>query len=280
MSATAAGASYSVRSKTKTISVTSGKGGVGKTTLISNLALALAAQGNRVLVLDGDLGMANVDVMFGLRVTRTLEAVLAGECELPDIIVEVAPNVFLIPGGSGVYGLQNLSIHQKKMLLDQVSELNDRYDYMLIDTASGIDDNVLYLNSAAQETLVVVTAEPASLTDAYALIKVLNKKLNEQKFSIVANMVQDESEALAIYRRLSDVANRFLCVSLDYKGFIPNDSNLRLATKAQQLVVRSQPRAPSSYAIQMLCEKISHSNGLAAIKGGMQFFWEQIIGVA
>ncbi len=280
MSATAGGGHTSVRKNTKTISITSGKGGVGKTTLISNLALALAGQGHRVLVLDGDLGMANVDVMFGLRVTRTLESVLAGECALREIVVEVTPNVFLIPGGSGVYGLQNLTVHQKKMLLDEVSELNDRYDFMLIDTASGIDDNVLYLNSAAQETLVVVTGEPASLTDAYALIKVLNKKLNEQKFSIVANMVQDESEALSIYRRLSDVASRFLCVSLDYKGFIPSDVNLRLATKAQQLVVRSQPRAPSSLAIQMLTEKIGRSNSFAGLKGGMQFFWEQIVGVA
>ncbi len=278
MSATAA--NEPVRTKTKTISVTSGKGGVGKTTLISNLALLLARQGYRVLVLDGDLGMANVDVMFGIRVTRTLESVLNGECLLRDVIVEAIPNVSLIPGGSGVYGLQNLSVFQKKLLLDQVNELNDRYDYMLIDTAPGIDDNVLYLNSAAQETLVVVTGDPSSLTDAYALIKVLNKRLNEQKFSIVANMVQDESEALSIYRRLSDVANRFLCVSLDYKGFIPSDANLRVATKTQQLVVRAAPRSPSSYAIQMLCENLSHSKSLSAVKGGMQFFWEQIIGVA
>lgn len=278
MSATAA--MQPMHTKTKTISVTSGKGGVGKTTLISNLAMSLAKQGNRVLVLDGDLGMANVDVMFGIRVTRTLESVLAGECSLPEVIVEVAPNVWLIPGGSGVYGLQNLSVFQKKTLLDQVNDLNGRFDYMLIDTASGIDDNVLYLNSAAQETLVVVTGEPASLTDAYALIKVLNKKLNEQNFSIVANMVQDESEALSIYRRLSDVAGRFLCVSLDFKGFIPADVNLRAATKSQQLIVRAMPRSPSSYAIQMLGENLSRSRGQSALKGGMQFFWEQIIGVA
>jgi flagellar biosynthesis protein FlhG len=218
--------------------------------------------------------------MFGIRTARTIESVLNGECSLREIIVEVSPNVYLIPGGSGVYGLQNLSMLQKKVLLDQVNDLNDRYDFMLIDTASGIDDNVLYLSSAAQEILVVVTPEPASLTDAYALIKVLHKKLNEQRFSIVANMVQDESEALAIYRRLSDVANRFLCVSLDYKGFIPADANLRIATKSQQLVLRVMPRCPSSYAIQMLSEKLNRSEAMAPVKGGMQFFWEQIVGVA
>lgn len=265
---------------TRTISVTSGKGGVGKSTLISNLAQTLGQQGHRVLILDGDLGMANVDVMFGIRVTHSIENVLKGEKSLVEIIVEVAPNIFLIPGGSGIYGLQNLSSFDKKLLLDQVSALNGSFDFMLIDTASGIDDNVLYLNSAAQEILVVLTPEPASLTDAYALIKVMNKKFGAQRFSVVANMVQDEIEALSLFRRLSDVAQKFLCVSLDYKGFVPADSNLRTATKSQQLIAKMNPRAPSSYAIQMLSEKLNGYEPIPAIKGGMQFFWEQLIGVA
>lgn len=273
-------ASLSHRSRTRTISITSGKGGVGKSTLVSNLALSLSEQGHRVLILDGDLGMANVDVMFGVRAMYTVEQVLSGEKTLKEIIVEVAPNVFLIPGGSGVYGLQQIDTYQKKMLLDQVSELDEPFDYMLIDTASGIDDNVLYLNSAAQETIVVVTSDPSSLTDAYALIKVLHKKFGESRFSIIANMVLDEREGLAIFRRLSDVSQRFLCVSLDYKGFIPVDSNLRAATKSQQLILQSNPKAPSSYAIKMLGEKLSGYAAMNKVKGGMQFFWEQLVGVA
>jgi flagellar biosynthesis protein FlhG len=269
-----------IKSRTRTISVTSGKGGVGKSTLVANLAMSLSQQGFRILILDGDLGMANVDVMFGIRTTHSVEHVLTGERSLKDIVVEVAPNIHLIPGGSGVYGLQNLDIFQKKTLLDQVSELPTPYDYMIIDTASGIDENVLYLNSAAQDILVVVTPEPASMTDAYALIKVLHKKFGEDRFSIVANMVQDEGEALAIYRRLSDVAQKFLCVSLDYKGFIPNDGNLRIATKSQQLVMQMEPKAASSYAIKMLSEKLSGYTPIANTKGGMQFFWEQLVGVA
>ncbi len=268
------------KNKTRTISVTSGKGGVGKTTLISNLALTLSQQGSKVLILDGDLGMANVDVMYGLRAAHSLESVLSGELEIRDIIVEVAPNVHLIPGGGGVYELQNLSSIEKKTILDQVSQLNEPYDYLLIDTASGINDNVLYLNAAAQEILVVVTPEPASLTDSYALIKVLNKKYRERRFSIVANMVQDEAEAMQVYRRLSDVASRFLSVSLDYKGYIPSDSNLRVATKSQQLVLQSDPRSPSSIAIRMLAEKLSGYAPMGQVKGGMLFFWEQMIGVA
>jgi flagellar biosynthesis protein FlhG len=268
------------KNRTRTISVTSGKGGVGKTTLISNLALTLSQQGQKVLILDGDLGMANVDVMYGLRAAHSLESVLTGELEMKDIVVEVAPNVHLIPGGGGVYELQNLTALQKKIILDQISLLPNAYDYLLVDTASGIGDNVLYLNAAAQEILVVVTPEPASLTDSYALIKVLNKKYRERRFSIVTNMVQDEAESLHVYRRLSDVANRFLSVSLDYKGFIPLDSHLRTATKSQQLVLQSDPRSPSSYAIRMLAEKLSVSASMAQVKGGMQFFWEQMVGVA
>jgi flagellar biosynthesis protein FlhG len=268
------------RGRTRTISVTSGKGGVGKSTLVSNIALHLGQMGHRVLILDGDLGMANVDVMFGIRSTSNVENILNGDKKLSEIIIEVASNVFLIPGGSGVYGLQNIDVFQKKLLLDQVSELKEHYDFMLIDTASGIDDNVLYLNSAAQETLVVVTPEPSSLTDAYALIKVLHKRFNESKFSVVTNMVQDEREALAVFRRLSDVAQRFLCVSLDYKGFIPADANLRAATKSQQLILQTDPRSTSSYAIKMLSEKLSGYAPMANAKGGMQFFWSQLVGVA
>jgi flagellar biosynthesis protein FlhG len=269
-----------VRRRTRTLSVTSGKGGVGKSTLVSNLALNLSEQGNKVLILDGDLGMANVDVMFGLRTMFSIEHVLSGEKTLREIIVEVSPNIYLIPGGSGVYGLQNMNTFQKKLILDQVSELNEDFDYMLIDTASGIDDNVLYLNSAAQEILIVATPEPASMTDAYALIKVLHKRFGERKFSIVANMVADEKEALAVFKRLSDVTQKFLCISLDYKGFIPSDSNLRAATKSQQLVSQIHPRSPSGFAIRMLSEKLSGYAPLSPVKGGMQFFWEQLVGVA
>src|SRR6185312_3947669 len=144
---------------TRTISITSGKGGVGKTTLVCNLAYELGKLGHRVLILDGDLGMANVDIMFGHRARQNISHVLNGECSLEDVMMDVAANVSLIPGGSGVYGLSRLDPLQKHLLLDQVSRLNRNFDYMLVDTAPGIDDNVLYLNSAAQGILVVVTPD-------------------------------------------------------------------------------------------------------------------------
>lgn len=265
---------------TRTISVTSGKGGVGKTTLVCNLAFSLAKKGQKVLILDGDLGMANVDIMFGQRARLNISHVLENHCQLEDILLEVAPGVHLIPGGSGVYGLSKLEPMQKHMLLDQVSRLNRSFDYMLVDTAPGIDDNVLYLNAAAQEILVVVTPDPSSLTDAYALIKVLNQRCRENRFSVVANMVRDEMEARMVFQKLSDVASRFLCVSLDYRGYVPNDPNLRQSNRNQELVVQAQSRSPSSLAISALSENLKSSERFVELKGGLQFFWNQLSGVA
>ncbi len=262
---------------TKTISVTSGKGGVGKTSFVCNFAAQLAGQGFNVLILDGDLGMANVDVFFGVRPNIYIDKVLAGEKLLEEAVFTIEPNIDLIPGGSGIYELQNTNFYQKKLLLDQVSQLENKYDFMLIDTAPGIADNVLYLNSAAQQIVVMVTPDPSSLTDSYALIKVLNQKHKETKFSVVCNLVQDEYEALRIYKRLSDVAEKFLCVSLDYLGFIPMDQKLREATKSQQLIVDINPGSPSSLAIQNIFGKISNFRDLKYAKGGMQFFFEQLV---
>jgi flagellar biosynthesis protein FlhG len=265
---------------TRTIAITSGKGGVGKTTLVCNMAYELGRRGEKVLILDGDLGMANVDIMFGQRARLNIGHVLENRCQLEDILIDVAPNVQLIPGGSGVYELARLQPLQKSILLDQVSRLNRSFDYMLVDTAPGIDDNVLYLNSAAQEILVVVTPDPSSLTDAYALIKVLHTRYRENRFSIIANMVRDEAEARQVYQKLSDVAQRFLCVSLEFRGFIPNDPVLRQSIRSQQLVVQAQSRSPSALSIRSLSENLKHSERFSEMKGGLQFFWNQLSGVA
>lgn len=265
---------------TRTISITSGKGGVGKTTLVCNLAAALGASGSRVLILDGDLGMANVDIQFGVRTQLNIAHVLANQCDLSDVITPVAENVDLIPGGSGIYGLSHLEPLQKHILLDQVGRLNRNYDYMLIDTAPGIDDHVLYLNSAAQEIVVVVTPDPSSLTDAYALIKVLHQRHRENHFSIITNMVRDEAEGRHVFQKLSDVADRFLCVSLNYRGSVPTDLTLRQYNRSQQLVVQMQSRCPSAVAIRQIAENLKDSQRFSELKGGIQFFWNQLSGVA
>lgn len=265
---------------TTTMTITSGKGGVGKSTLVANLALQLSKMGNKILVLDGDFSMANLDIMFGKRSHRSIHDVLTGECTLNEILIEVEKNIYLIPGGSGIRELTKINDLQRRMFLDQVSQLPMHFDYMIIDTAPGIDDNVLYLNTAVNEIHVVLTPDPSSLADSYALIKVLNHYYKESRFSIICNMVRDEAEGLALYKRLSDVASKFLCVSLDYKGCIPNDISLRSATKSQQLVTKVHPQATSSVAIRNLSQKLRSFSDIDRSKGGIQFFWEQIFGVA
>ncbi len=266
--------------QTKTISVTSGKGGVGKSTLLSNLAISLARQNYKVLILDGDLGLANIDIMFGVRSRQGIETVISGENDLSEILIQLTPNVTLIPGGSGVYGMQTLSAIERQTLLDQVTEIDGHYDFMLVDTASGIDDNVLYLNAASQETLVVLTPDPSSLADAYALIKVLNQKYGETHFSVVANMVRHESEALKCFQRLSDVSQRFLNIRLSYKGFVPFDQDLSSAVQSQHLITRENSTSMSAQAIHQLAQKLAIRDEEVFPKGGMQFFWEQLVGRA
>jgi len=266
--------------RTRTISITSGKGGVGKTSLVTNLAYQLSREGQRVLILDGDLGMANVDIMFGCRAPRTIFDVIKGEAGIRDVMIEVASGIWLIPGGSGVYELQNLGIYEKQILLDQISSLGAHFDTMLIDTAPGIDDTVLYLNAAADDIEVVVTPDPASVADSYALIKVLNQRYRQNHFSIICNQVKDESEGLQLFTRLNDVAGRFLNVGLDYVGSVPMDPNLRQSTKAQQLVTKVNPSTTSALAIRKISQKFKNSVQVQKCKGNIQFFWEQILGVA
>lgn len=266
--------------RTRVISITSGKGGVGKTSLVSNLALQMGQEGKRVLILDGDFGMANVDIMFNVRPEKSLHDVVKGEVSLRETLIEVARNVTLIPGGSGIFDLQNLNMFEKQFLLDEVSGLGSSYDYMLIDTAPGIDDNVLYLNSAAQEICVIVTPDPASVADSYALIKVLHQRYRENRFSIICNQVKDEADGARLFERLDSVAHRFLYVSLDYKGSIPMDPNLRQATRAQQLVTRSHPETIATQSIAKMAQKFNGYVPVDECKGSLQFFWSQLVGVA
>jgi len=265
---------------TRTISITSGKGGVGKSTFVAHTSVELGRQGYRTLVLDGDFGMANLDIMFGVRPTATLHDVIRGQATVSEICMEVAPNVDLIPGGSGIYDLQKLSNFQKKSVMDQISALEQSYDFMLIDTAPGIADHVLDLNSATQEIIVIATPDPASIADAYALMKVLHLKYHETRFSVVCNLVRDEADAQQIFNRLSDVAARFLPIRLDYRGFVVADPELRRSTRMQELIYNVSPQAPASLGFRQFSEKLKNSSHVKSLKGGLQFFWMQMAGVA
>lgn len=266
--------------RTRTISITSGKGGVGKSTLVSNIALSLAQKGKKVLILDGDLGMANVDIMFGVKSQGNMHDIISGQKEMKDILMEVSKDVFLIPGGSGVVEFNHMNHFERRAMVEAVSALPMGFDYLLIDTAPGIAENVLFLNSAAQTVSVVITPDPSSFADAYALIKVLHKQYKVNHFSIICNQVRDEEEGLGLYKRFNDVVNKFLYIGLDYWGSVPNDVVLRKANQMQRLVVRQDMGAESAKAIRQISAQIDKASKHIEAGGGMQMFWDQVVGFA
>lgn len=267
-------------SGTRTISITSGKGGVGKTTLTANLALRLSQLGHKVLIFDGDLGMANVDILYGVKTEGSIHDVIEGTRSIEEVLVEVAKDVFLIPGGSGILEFNHMNHFQRRSMIQAVSHLPQDFDYLLIDTAPGIAENVLYLNAAAQSISVVITPDPASLADSYALIKVLHQKYKENKFSIICNQVKDEVEGAGLYQRFNDVVNKFLYIGLDYWGSVPMDTSLRKATQMNRLIMRHDAASESAKAIKNLCLQLESAQRTSVPKGGLQMFWEQVVGVA
>ncbi len=264
----------------KIVSITSGKGGVGKSTIVANVTTNLARMGKSVLIMDGDLGTANMDVMFGIKPAKNIAHSLSSGTPLSEIIIEVEKNLKLIPGSSGIRDVHRMSDARRRALLDQVKAQAVNAHFLFIDTAPGIDDSVLFLNAAAQQNCVVVTPEPASLTDSYALIKLLNKHYGKKKFSIICNEVRDEQEGLALFSRLSEVADRHLCVGLDFIGSIPFDPAVRRATKMQQLVTRVFPQSPGGQAFVQLAKNLNHSKSVDNASSGIGFLWENVMSVA
>lgn len=263
---------------TRVISVTSGKGGVGKTNIVGNLAIALRRLGKRVLVLDGDLGLANIDIIFGLSPVFNIKHVVNGEKSLADIIVGGPEQIQIIPAGSGVQDLVDLTQGQKLNLLNEFDGLEEEFDVFLIDTGAGISSNVTYFGIAADERIVVVTSEPTSITDAYALMKVMYTKHGTNTFKLVVNMVDHEEEARAVYKNLSNAVVRFLKgVSLEYLGFIPRDGNLEAAVRRQATVLTCFPDSPSSDGFSKLAAQLLVTPSRAAQDGNIKFFWKKFV---
>lgn len=261
----------------RVISVASGKGGVGKSTVVVNLALSLAVMGQKVLIIDGDLGVGNIDVLLGLSPQYNLNHLLSGERGLSEIIVDVAPGVKLIPAGSGVQEFTTLGHSEKLMLLDELDRFEEEFDIMIIDTEAGISDNVTYFTVAAQEILVVVTPEPTSITDVYALIKLLSSRYSERHFKVLINMARDSEDALEVFRKLANVAGRFLDISLDYLGCVVRDERLVEAIKKQKAVVNLYPESESSGCFAVLAKRIVESTRSSRVKGNIQFFFRRYL---
>lgn len=261
----------------RVISITSGKGGVGKTHTTVNLGLALAKLGKRVLLLDADLGLANINVMLGFQPKATLREVFRGEKAIRDIVVNYHEGLDIIPASSGVPELTNLSEQERLRLIDVSDEFASQYDYLLIDTAAGIGDNVLYFNTAAQEILVIIDPEPTSITDAYAVIKVLSTQHGRKEFSILVNRAAVGTDGRGVYGQLASAADRFLQVKLKFLGAIAEDSSVTEAVIAQKPYLHLFPSAKASRDMQNLAKKIAADNNTRVLQGGVQFFFRSLL---
>ncbi len=270
-------ASKGPRSVTRVISVTSGKGGVGKTHTVTNLGISLASLGYSVLVLDADLGLANVDVLLNLKPQGTLHDVLKGSLRLDDILLEGPGGISIIPAASGVEELHELRSEEKLLLLEEIERIAHRYDYLLIDTPAGIGSDVMYFNSAAAEVVCVINGEPTSLTDTYALIKVLSTTYGEKNFSVVVNNVADETEAAAAFKKLTRTVERFLKVKVRYLGWVPADGMVRECVMQQQAISADFPSSKASLSLAAIARKVADQKPEVTVKGGMQFFFRQLL---
>lgn len=259
------------------IAITGGKGGVGKSNVSVNLAVSLAEMGRRVVLMDADLGLANLDILLGLTARENLSHVLSGQCSLRDILVDGPAGVRIVPASSGTKDLVSLGAREHAGLIHAFSDISDDVDVLIIDTAAGISDMVLSFITAAQESLFVVTNEPTSITDAYALIKILNQQHDVYRFNILANMVRSQQEGREIYAKLIKVTDRFLDVAMQFSGCIPFDECLRKAVMRQKPVVEAYPRSKAALAFKTLANKVDNWPLPSTPRGHLEFFVDRLV---
>ena len=257
--------------------MTGGKGGVGKTNVSINLGIALAQKQQRVLLLDADLGLANIDVLLGLRPEHNLEDVFSGDCSLGDIILDGPAGIQIIPASSGTQSMVKLSQQQHAGLISAFSELASDIDVLIVDTAAGISDAVVNFVRAAQEVLVVVCDEPSSITDAYALIKLMHQKYGVHRFRVLANQTRSEKEGQALFQRLVATTDKFLDVLLQYAGAVPHDEAVRKAVRKQQAVRVAYPQSAAAKAFTPLSEQALQWQVPSGPSGHLEFFVEQLV---
>jgi flagellar biosynthesis protein FlhG len=262
---------------TRVISFTSGKGGVGKTHTVVNTGIALASQGFSVLILDADLGLANVDVVAGVSPRGTLHDVLKGRCALDDILVEGPGGIVIIPAASGVEEIQALQASEKMLLMSEVERIAHQFDFLLIDTPAGIGSDVMYFNSAAGEVVCVITGEPTSLTDSYALIKLLSSSYGEKSFWVVVNDVASEADASVAYNTLANAVQKFLHVETRLLGWVVSDDEVRQSIMDRKPISYVRPSSRAARGLSAVAQEIVSNRPHVRIKGGMQFFFRQLL---
>ncbi|HBN16376.1 MAG: cobyrinic acid a,c-diamide synthase [Gammaproteobacteria bacterium] len=258
------------------LAVTGGKGGVGKTSISVNLSLAMAQAGKRVVLMDADLGLANVDILMGVKADKTIAEVMAGVCDLRDVMIETQ-GIKIIPASSGVQTLVNMGANQHAGIIHAFSELSDELDVLVIDTAAGISDSVVSFVRAAQEVLVVVCDEPSSMTDAYALVKLLNRDCQLRDFRILANMTRSPQEGRNLFNRFAAVTSKFLDVNLRYAGDIPFDETVRKAVQRQKPVLLSYPGGRAADGYRRLASEVLGWPVRTEATGQLEFFVERLV---
>ncbi|MEF3168268.1 MAG: MinD/ParA family protein [Deltaproteobacteria bacterium] len=262
----------------RVLTISSGKGGVGKTSIVTNVAVALASMGKRVMIIDADLGLANVDVMLGLIPRYTIHDVFSGEKSLKDIVLAGPRGVAVLPAASGITELSHLNESEKLFLLSEIEEFGDAFDILLIDNAAGISENVIYFALASQRRIIVVTPEPTSITDAYALMKVLTGRHRVRSYSIIINQAKGPQEAMRVFQQLSTATDRFLHgVSLDYLGHVTQDDAVSRSIRRQTAVLDAYPNSQASRDYSTITENILAKEGEDDADGNIKFFWRHLV---
>jgi flagellar biosynthesis protein FlhG len=260
----------------RVVAVTSGKGGVGKTHIACNLAVLAARTGHKVLVLDADLGLANADIVLGVAPHHHLGHLLDGSVALDHILAEGPEGVRILAAATGVQEMTQLDDAQKLRLVSALDGIEDRFDLVIIDCGAGIGDNVLFFAGAAQEALLVISAEPTSLTDAYAAVKVLSQQAGVERFNVIVNPVPTEAHGREVFGTLTRVTDRFLTARVAFLGHVPRDENLQRALMAQRPVVDLFPRSPSSRALEAIARTFFERAPPPSLQGGLKFLWQRL----
>ncbi len=263
---------------TRVIAIASGKGGVGKTNIAINLAMALADRDKSVMLMDADLGLANIDVLLNLRPLRNLSHVIEGECELKDILIDGPNNIRIIPASSGIKKMHQLTPAQNTGLIHAFDELEDSTDILIVDTSAGLSDSVVRFCSAAQDVFVVVCNDPASIADSYALIKTLNRDHKIHRFQIIVNKVQTDAEGCDLFERLRSVSEQYIDVVLNLQAIIPQDDNILRAVRQRLPFYSSYSNSKAIKSFKKLASDVDNYNRSASANGRLMFFAEQIIG--
>lgn len=265
------------RRSTRVLAVTSGKGGVGKTNIVANLGFTLSRLGKKVMILDADLGLGNLDVLLGIAPRWNISHVIRGERVLADILAEGPGPMQILPAASGIQELTRLNAEQKLQLFSDLDRLIDGVDLLLIDTAAGISSNVMDFSVMAQEIVVVVSPEPTSITDAYALMKVLSLKYAEKSCKLLVNLAASPREARDVFRQLELVTGRFLDIRIEYWGHILRDDHLARGVKHQRLVSELYPESRAGRCFVELARRVIATPPAHRPKGDTHLFWHHLV---